>query len=86
MNKKQILGLTFGIFVFMISCNIPSVAQSIPTVSPESTATAILLPTFTATPIPPSLLVNAKVPCRAGPGENYDLIVTLDIADKVEVF
>jgi uncharacterized protein YraI len=88
MNRKRIIFFVLGIILLMNSCNILSLVEPTPTAMPTSTVTPVLSPTstFTPTPIPPPMLsVSTEVPCRAGPGDLYDLIVNLQAGEMVEI-
>jgi hypothetical protein len=89
---KKLFILSMMCVVFAIGCQLsgttmPTViaqtqlAAPTMTLVPSPTATV----TFTPTPIPPTLSILKEVPCRAGPGDPYDLIVNLQAEQTVEI-
>ena len=85
MKRNRFLSLALAITVLMTSCNMPGLAEPTPTATFVPTATPISPPTFTATPIPPKLSVPTDVPCRAGPSDQYELVVNLPAGVQVEI-
>jgi hypothetical protein len=89
---KKLFILSMICVVFAMGCQLSG--TSMPTAIAQTqfvAPTATLMPsptatvTFTPTPIPPTLSTLKEVPCRAGPGDQYDLIVNLKAEQTVEI-
>jgi uncharacterized protein YraI len=91
-NMKKLLLFSMIYVVFVISCQLFGMTQQsaitqTPIVAPAMTLlpSPIVTVEFTSTPIPPILSALAEVPCRVGPGDLYDFVVTLQPGEKVNV-
>ena len=84
---KKLLALSLICVVFAMGCQLfgttlpTAIATPTMTLMPSPTATITLTPT----PVPPMLSVLTEVPCNAGPGDLYELVVNLHAAETVEI-
>jgi hypothetical protein len=92
LDMKKLHLFSLLCLVFVLSCqSIGMTTQAVATGTQSASPTMTLMPlqtatsTFTPTPIPPMLSVLTEVPCRAGPGDSYDLVTNLSVGEKVPV-
>jgi hypothetical protein len=87
MISKRILFFILVICLTLPACSAaPKIEAPTATRTIHPTRTATLIPTitFTPSPTPQMISLQATTACRAGPGEQYDLVTTVEVDTQVD--